>query len=155
MSRSCRLLIFVMFALAAPAGCGRAADGPASQTFEANGVKIHYLVQGEGEPVLLIHGLSSSAEINWKMTGVMSDLARDHQVIALDVPGHGRSDKPDKEEAYGLQIVEDCVLLLDHLQVKKAHVVGYSLGGMVAVKLMAKHPDRVLSGTVGGDGLVP
>jgi pimeloyl-ACP methyl ester carboxylesterase len=68
------------------------------------------------------------------------------------MPGHGRSDKPEKEEAYGIPVVEDVVLLLDELKIKKAHVVGYSLGGIVAVKRMAKHPDRVLSGTVGGMG---
>ena len=89
----------------------RAADQPASQTFDANGVKIHYLIAGAGEPVVLIHGLDSSAEINWNLTGVLADLAKDHQVVALDMPGHGRSDKPDKEDAYGLQVVEDVVLL--------------------------------------------
>jgi pimeloyl-ACP methyl ester carboxylesterase len=94
----------------------------------------------------------SSADINWKLTGVVRDLAKDHRVIAFDLPGHGRSDKPAREEAYGLQMAEDVVLLLDHLKVKKAHVVGYSLGGMVAVKLTARHPDRVASCLVGGMG---
>lgn len=123
-----------------------------SRTFDAKGVKIHYLTAGKGEPVVLVHGLYSSAEINWQLTGVVSDLAKDHLVIALDMPGHGRSDKPEKDDAYGLQVVEDVVLLLDHLKVKKAHVVGYSLGGMVVVKLMAKYPDRVASALVGGMG---
>lgn len=134
------------------AACLRAADEPASHSFDAKGVKIHYLTQGKGEPVVLVHGLHSSAEINWNKTGVIDDLAKDHLVIALDMPGHGKSDRPEKEEAYGVQIVDDVALLLDHLKIKKAHVVGYSLGGMVTVKFMARHPDRVLSGTVGGMG---
>ena len=73
-------------------------------------------------------------------------------MIALDLPGHGRSDRPDGEGAYGLQLVEDIVLLLDHQKVVKAHIVGYSLGGMVALKFLALHPDRSLSGTIGGMG---
>ena len=130
-----------------------ATAGPSkSNDFDANGVKIHFLVEGQGPPVILIHGLYSSAEINWKLTGVIKELAKDHQVIALDMPGHGRSDKPENDEAYGTQIVDDVVGLLDHLKIKKAHIVGYSLGGMVAMKFLADHPDRALSGTIGGMG---
>ncbi len=134
-------------------GCqaGSAAQ-PVSQWFDAKGVRIHYLVQGTGEPVVLIHGLYSSAEINWQWPGTFAALAKNHQVIALDLPGHGRSDKPNNAEAYGLQMVEDVILLLDHLNIRRAHIVGYSLGGMVALKLIAEHPDRVLSGTLGGMG---
>ena len=90
--------------------------------------------------------------MNWGANGVMAELAKDHQVIALDLPGHGQSDKPDDEKAYGLQLVADIVALLDHLQIKKAHLVGYSLGGMIAVKFLAMHQDRALSGTIGGMG---
>jgi pimeloyl-ACP methyl ester carboxylesterase len=82
----------------------------------------------------------------------MADMAQDHRVIALDLPGHGRSDRPDKDAAYGLRLVEDVVLLLDHLKIEKAHVVGYSIGGMVALKLVATLPDRVLSATICGMG---
>ena len=82
----------------------------------------------------------------------MAELAQDHLVVALDMPGHGQSDKPASEEAYGRQIVEDVALLLDHLKIKKAHIVGYSLGGMVALKFIATHPDCAISGTLGGMG---
>jgi pimeloyl-ACP methyl ester carboxylesterase len=98
-----------------------AAAPPESRAFQAAGVKLHYLAAGQGEPVILLHGLASSAEINWKLTGV----------IALDLPGHGQSDKPEKESAYGKQVVEDVVLLMDHLKIQKAHIVGYSIGGWV------------------------
>lgn len=129
-----------------------AADRPDSEYFDAQGVKIHYLVAGAGEPVVLIHGLDASAEINWNLVGVVGELAKDHRVIALDLPGHGRSDKPTGEQAYGLQMVEDVALLLDHLHIKRSHIVGYSLGGMVAVKFIATHQERVISGTIGGMG---
>jgi pimeloyl-ACP methyl ester carboxylesterase len=128
------------------------AAGANSATFEAHGVKIHYLTEGQGEPVVLIHGLHASAELNWNLPGIVGELAKDHRVIALDLPGHGRSEKPDDEAAYGLQLAEDIVLLLDHLKIQRAHIVGYSLGGMVALKFIARHPERVLSGTLGGIG---
>ena len=113
---------------------------PAGQTFETGGVQIRYYVEGQGEPVVLIHGLHSSAAMNWKAVGIFAELAKDHQVIALDLPGHGQSDKPDDEKAYGVQLVKDVVALLDHLQIKQSHIVGYSLGGMIAVKLLACIP---------------
>jgi len=131
---------------------GRAASAASSRTFEVDDVKIHYFVEGQGEPVVLIHGLHSSAAMNWMINGVFADLAKDHQVIALDLPGHGQSDKPPDEQAYGTQIVADVVALLDHLDINRAHIVGYSLGGMVAVKLLATYPERTLSGTLGGMG---
>ncbi len=131
------------------------ATSPESQYFSAKGVKIHYLLQGTGEPVVLIHGWYSSAKMNWQWPGTIAALAKYHQVIALDLPGYGQSDKPHGEEAYGLQWVEDVILLLDHLNIQKAHIVGYSMGGMVTLKLIAEHPDRVLSGTLGGMGWMP
>lgn len=143
---------WLALSLAAVAPARAAADGPSSQVFDAQGVKIHYLEQGTGPPVVLIHGLHASAELNWNLPGILGALAKDHRVIALDLPGHGRSDKPQEEAAYGLRLVEDVVLLMDHLKIDKAHVVGYSLGGMVTLKLLVEHPDRVLSGTLGGMG---
>ena len=128
---------------------------PANQSFTANGVKIHYVVEGQGEPVVLLHGLHASAKINWQLPGIFAALAKDYRVIALDLPGHGESDKPQSDGAYGLQMSEDVRRLLDHLKIKKAHLVGYSLGGMIAVKFMSMHQDRVLSGIVGGMGWLP
>src|SRR5438128_11207472 len=136
----------------AETGMSHAADQPTAQTFDSNGVKIAYFVQGQGEPVVLIHGWLSSAGVNWALPGISALLAKDHQVIALDVRGHGSSDKPTKEEAYGPELVEDVVRLLDHLKIKKAHIVGYSMGGIIAANFMTKHPDRVLSGTLSGIG---
>ena len=129
-----------------------AAEKSATQTFDSKGVKISFSAQGKGEPVVLIHGFFSSAGINWDLPGTSSLLAKDHQVIAMDVRGHGQSDKPTKEEAYGPELVEDVARLLDHLKIKKAHIVGYSMGGIIAAKLLARYPDRALSGTLGGMG---
>jgi pimeloyl-ACP methyl ester carboxylesterase len=120
--------------------------------FVSNGVKIHYQITGQGEPVILIHGLYSSARMNWDLPGVTAKLAEHFQVIALDNRGHGLSDKPQGEDQYGPEMAEDIVRLMDHLQIQKAHVVGYSLGGMITLKLLTLHPERVRSAVLGGMG---
>ncbi len=134
------------------AGRAPGADRPAAQSFDSNGVRIACTVRGKGEPVVLIHGFLSNSGINWDLWGTTALLAKDFQVIAMDVPAHGESDKPAKEEAYGLELVEDVARLLDHLKIKKAHIVGYSMGGIISAKFTAKYPDRVLSCTLGGMG---
>src|SRR5262249_45170033 len=94
-------------------------------------------------------GWLSSAGVNWALPGISELLAKDYQVIALDVRGHGLSDKPAKEEAYGPELAEDVVRLMDHLKIKKAHIVGYSMCGIMVGNFMAKYPHRVLSRTLG------
>src|SRR5262249_39485442 len=121
---------------------------PATGTFDSKGVKIWYSVQGKSGPVVLIHGWLSSAGLNWDLPGTTAMLAKDYQVIELDMRGHGQSDKPTKEEDYGPEMVEDIARLLDFLKVPKAHIVGYSMGGIVAGNFIVKHPDRSLSGTL-------
>lgn len=128
------------------------ADAPKSQKFDSNGVKIQYTVEGKGEPVVLIHGLYATADINWRLPGITKALAANYQVISFDARGHGQSDKPDKEEAYGEEMAEDVVRLLDHLKIEKAHLIGYSMGGMITMKVVVKHPDRVQTAVLGGMG---
>jgi pimeloyl-ACP methyl ester carboxylesterase len=127
------------------------------KTFDSDGVKIAYFDEGKGEAVVLLHGFSASAEEMWvKMplaqTQILPELAKEYRVIAPDFRGHGKSDKPHDPKKYGNQMAEDVVRLLDHLKVKKAHVVGYSMGAIVAGKLLVSHPDRLLSVTFGGAG---
>lgn len=124
----------------------------AADDFDSAGVKIHYTVEGKGEPVLLIHGLHASAKLNWGLPGVTAALAEKYQVIALDCRGHGESGKPEREEEYGLAMVEDVTRLLAHLKIEQAHIVGYSMGGMIALKFVAVHPERVRSVVLGGMG---
>jgi pimeloyl-ACP methyl ester carboxylesterase len=111
-------------------------------------------VEGKGEPVVLIHGFAVNIASQWVLPGVVKALAKDYQVIALDLRGHGRSDKPHAMKQYGQELVEDVVRLLDHLKIKRAHVVGYSMGGLIALKMVTEHPDRVLTATLGGMGLI-
>jgi len=128
------------------------ARGASADEFDSKGVKIHYVVEGKGEPVVLLHGFESSAAMNWRLTGVIRALAPKYQVIALDCRGHGLSGKPAGDDQYGLEMVEDVARLLDHLKIDKAQIVGYSMGGMIAMKFMVLHPERTLSGILGGMG---
>lgn len=143
--RQLLLIVALVFAFAPTA---KAVD----DFFLSDGVKIHYIVEGEGEPVLLIHGFSASIPMQWGLPGVIKELSKEYQVIAIDNRGHGRSGKPHDPKDYGQKMVEDSVRLLDHLKIKKAHVVGYSMGGFITNKLLATHPDRVISATLGGAG---
>ena len=104
--------------------------------------------------MVLIHGWQGSAESAWQGSGVMAALARNHRVVALDLRGFGGSDKPDTPDAYGVQWSEDVLRLLDHLKIGKAHIVGFSMGGLVALKFAIDHPDRVLSGTLVAMGML-
>ncbi len=123
--------------------------------FDGDGVKIRYVIEGQGEPLVLIHGFAGSVELQWYATGVLQALSRDYRVLALDLRGHGRSGKPHDPAKYGTQMVEDVVRLLDHLDVPKAHVVGYSLGGIIAQQVQFTYPERLLTVTLGGAGWSP
>lgn len=123
-----------------------------SQFFDSDGVKIHYIAAGQGEPVVLIHGFIANAQVNWVAPGIFDALAKDYRVIALDDRGHGQSGKPHGAENYGPHMAKDVINLLDHLHIEKAHIVGYSLGGFITTYLVAKYPDRIISAVPGGAG---
>ena len=127
-------------------------SGAEDRFLDADGVKIRYVVLGEGEPVILVHGFSANMELQWGQSGIVGELAKNYQVIGIDNRGHGMSDKPHDPEAYGMEMVKDVVRLMDALEIEKAHVVGYSMGGFITNKLIATHPDRLLSATLGGAG---
>jgi pimeloyl-ACP methyl ester carboxylesterase len=117
--------------------------------FDSNGARIRYVDVGRGEPVLLVHAFSESVE-SWQRAGVIDALARDFRVVAFDSRGHGKSDKSRDTARYGLEMVEDIARLLDHLQIRSAHIVSYSMGGFITGKFVAIHPDRVRTATFGG-----
>ena len=120
--------------------------------FEVNGVRLFYVEAGQGTPVILVHGLAAEHVGNWMLPRVFQRLSKRYRVIALDIRGHGKSDKPHDPAQYGLEIVDDVVRLMDHLGIAKAHVVGYSLGGFITLKLALKYPQRLLSAAPCGAG---
>ena len=98
-----------------------------------------YTVDGNGPPLLLIHGVGARLE-NWD--GVAAILARNFKVARFDLRGHGQSSKVPGPYSLDL-FADDAVALLDHLGIARAHVAGHSLGGMIAVTLGRKYPERV------------
>ncbi|MGB7077261.1 MAG: alpha/beta hydrolase [Xanthobacteraceae bacterium] len=124
-------------------------------SFSHNGVEIAFLDEGEGEPIVLVHGFASNKEINWVGPGWMSTLTRaGRRAIALDDRGHGASSKLYDPAAYhSLRMAEDVSALLDHLGLPRADVMGYSMGARIAAYLALAHPDRVRSVVLGGLGI--
>jgi pimeloyl-ACP methyl ester carboxylesterase len=145
----CRIGLTLVCCLFLLPGVGR---GGEEGSFDSKGIKIHYLVEGQGEPVLLIHGFTMNAQSQWGAPGIIKALAKDYKVIALDNRGHGKSGKPHDPKQYGTAMAEDAVRLLDHLKIDKAHVAGYSMGAMIALKMLVTHPERLRSATLGGSG---
>ena len=121
-----------------------ATAGAQDRFFDSAGVRLRYVEQGAGQPVVLLHGFTAELERAWIQTGVLHELARDHRVIALDLRGHGASDKPRDARAYD-EVALDVIRLLDHLGIERAHAVGYSLGGIILARLLASHEQRFLS----------
>ena len=122
--------------------------------FEHDGVDIAFLDEGEGEPIVLVHGFASNKEVNWVAPGWVTTLTRaGRRAIALDNRGHGASGKLYDPAAYHSTIMaEDVRALLDHLDLPRADVMGYSMGARVTAFLALKHPDRVRAAVLGGLG---
>ncbi len=120
--------------------------------FTRDGVRIHFTDEGPGVPVVLIHGFAVNADLNWRRPGITRELAKHYRVIAMDLRGHGLSDKPHDPDTYGQAMVDDVIALLDHLDIEKAHVVGYSLGGVIALNMAARHADRLITAAPLGAG---
>ena len=123
-------------------------------TFDSAGVRIAYLDEGVGDPVLLIHGFASNATVNWVDTGWTRQLQRaGFRVIAIDNRGHGQSEKLYALADYGAPLMaDDAARLLEHLGVARADVVGFSMGARIAAFLALRHPARVRRVVFGGLG---
>ena len=124
-------------------------------SFQSDGVRIAYWDEGEGEPILLIHGFASNVATNWIDPGWVSTLmASGRRVIAFDNRGHGQSEKLYDPERYGAPIMaEDARRLLDHLGIERADVMGYSMGARISAFLVLNHPARVRSAILAGLGI--
>ena len=124
-------------------------------TFKNGEVEIAYLDQGEGDPIVLVHGFASNKEVNWVQPGWVSTLTRDNRrVIALDNRGHGQSTKLYDPADYHTDLMAgDVAALIAHLGLGRADVMGYSLGARICAVLAARHPERVRSVILGGAGI--
>src|SRR6266567_8850237 len=125
------------------------------RSFRHDDVEIAFLDEGAGEPIMLVHGFASTAAVNWVHPGWLATLKSDgRRVIALDNRGHGASAKLYDPAAYHSAIMaEDVRALLDHLDLGRADVMGYSMGARIAAFLALEHPQRVRAVVLGGLGI--
>jgi len=124
------------------------------QTFDSDGVRLAFMDEGEGEPILLIHGFASSVKYNWVEPGWVRFLNRNgFRVVAIDNRGHGASEKLYDPALYTAPLMaEDARRLLDHLDIARADIMGYSMGARITTFLALAHPERLRSAIFGGLG---
>jgi pimeloyl-ACP methyl ester carboxylesterase len=116
--------------------------------FDFDGCQLHYEDYGHGAPLLLVHGLGSST-LDWEEQTAV--LAAHYRVIAIDLRGHGRSEKP--VEHYSIAgFAEDVAALIEHLKLESVHIVGISMGGMIGFQLGVDRPELLRSLTIVNSG---
>ncbi len=121
-----------------------------------NGLKMYYEIHGSGEPVVLLHGAFMTITNNW--TDWIGELAKTRKVIAIEMQGHGRT-ADIARDVNSENLADDVAVLLGHLKIPQADLIGYSMGGGVAMQYAIRHPDKVrkvvvLSSTIRSDGMV-
>jgi pimeloyl-ACP methyl ester carboxylesterase len=147
-----RILLLLGLALA---GCASSTPAPAvvapaparlaavpDRFFTTDGVRLRYREVGRGEPIVLLHGYTARLEF---MGDLADSLARDHRVIVLDQRGFGESSKLSDPARFGRKMGDDVVALLDELKIRRAHLVGHSMGALIAANVAARYPGRATS----------
>jgi pimeloyl-ACP methyl ester carboxylesterase len=124
-------------------------------SFHHGDVEIAYLDEGEGDPIVLVHGFASTKNVNWVYPTWVSELMKNgRRVIALDNRGHGESGKLYDPGAYHIPMMAgDVSALMDHLDIERADVMGYSLGSRMTAWLASRQPQRLRSAIFGGIGI--
>jgi len=113
-------------------------------------VRIYYESEGDGLPVVMLHGALQSLE-SWRVAGYTEAMRASHQLVLVDARGHGRSDKPHDLNAYFADLMaEDVIAVLDQMRIAEAAFVGFSLGGDVGYRVAAKWPHRLTALAIGG-----
>jgi pimeloyl-ACP methyl ester carboxylesterase len=124
-------------------------------SFHNGAVEIAYLDEGGGDPILLVHGFASTKNVNWVYPTWVSELKRNgRRVIAFDNRGHGESGKLYDSAAYEIAtMASDIAALMDHLNIERADIMGYSLGSRMTAVLALSQPQRLRSAILGGIGI--
>jgi pimeloyl-ACP methyl ester carboxylesterase len=124
-------------------------------SFHNGAVEIAYLDEGEGDPIVLVHGFASTKNVNWVYPAWVSELKKNgRRVIALDLRCHGESSKVyDAEQCSIEMLAGDVTALMDHLKIERADIMGYSLGSRITALLARTQPQRLRSAILGGIGL--
>jgi epoxide hydrolase 4 len=134
------LAITLTVCLACCARSSRGAEMGEDGYADSDGVKIHYVTMGKGPLVVLIHGFPDFW-YTWRKQ--MPELAKNYQVVAVDMRGYNKSDQPTGVENYALpKLVADIDAVVDHFKAKRAVIVGHDWGGIVAWNYAMNHPDK-------------
>jgi pimeloyl-ACP methyl ester carboxylesterase len=112
----------------------------ADQQFTSGDATIRYRDLGTGDPIIFIHGYTAALE---SMAAVANALPAGHRKIAMDVRGFGKSSKFGDAGKFGQLMVDDVIQLMDHLQIRRAHLVGHSMGALIAANVVDRYPNRV------------
>jgi pimeloyl-ACP methyl ester carboxylesterase len=125
------------------------------QRFQHDGVEIAFLDEGKGEPIVLVHGFASTAHVNWVYPGWVAPLTKaGRRVIALDSRGHGGSSKFYDPAAYhSARMAEDVRALLDHLDLARVDMMGYSMGARITAFFARVHSTHLQRAVFGGLGM--
>jgi len=129
---------------------------PTSGSAPVNGLKMYYEIHGNGAPVVLLHGAFMAITDDWRVW--INELAKTRKVIAVEMQGHGRTADINRDMTYD-NLSDDVAALLDYLKVPNADIIGYSLGGGVAIDTAIRHPEKVrkvvsVSAPIRSDGWV-
>ena len=118
------------------------AQKPTTGYAPVNGLKIYYEIHGNGsgEPLVLLHGSFMTISNNW--TGWIGEFSKTRKVIAVEMQGHGRTADINRDFSYE-NLADDIAAMLDYLKIKQADVLGYSMGGGVAMQAAIRHPEKV------------
>jgi pimeloyl-ACP methyl ester carboxylesterase len=119
---------------------GASAQEPVTGYAPVNGLKMYYEIHGKGEPVVLLHGSFMTITNNWQ--DMIAALSKSRKVIAVEMQGHGRTADIKRDFSYE-NLADDIAAMLDYLNIEKADVIGYSMGGSVAMQVAIRHPDNV------------
>lgn len=150
-----RVTAFLLTALVMTAASAQ--QKPTTGYAPVNGINMYYEVHGDGEPVVLLHGAFMTITNNW--AGWIGELSKTRKVIAVEMQGHGRTADAPRDITYE-NSADDVAALLDYLEIPRADLIGYSMGGAVAMQCAIRHPDKVrraviISSTFRRDGMIP
>src|SRR6476646_2244529 len=135
-----RALIITTFFTLFLSGIASGQQKPVTGYAPVNGLKMYYEIRGEGEPVVLLHGAFMAMSGDWN--DWINELAKTRKVIAVDMQGHGRTADIKRDLSYE-NLADDVAGLLDYLKIERADIIGYSLGGGVALLCAIRHPEKV------------
>ena len=136
--KTAALIFTIMLSTAASAQ----AQKPTTGNAPVNGLKMYYEIHGSGsgEPLVLLHGSYMTISNNW--TEWIGEFSRTRKVIAVEMQGHGRTADINRDFSYE-NLADDIAAMLDYLKIKQADLLGYSMGGGVAMQVAIRHPEKV------------